>query len=153
VSAAGFAELEARLVGHPFPGGTFVVEEFERWLSHDGLQSPDIPPPGLHPVWVVLGALRGMGITIEDLIELADATPDDGVVFGETWLEQHRTLQAGVEYTVRGGVKSLVRREGRRAGTFDVLTFELELCESGGEVAAVSSQSFVIRRGAAPDAG
>ncbi len=99
-------------------------------------------------MWVVLGALRGMGITIEDLIELADATPDDGVVFGETWLEQRRTLQAGVEYTVRGGVRSLVRREGRRAGTFDVLTFELELCAPGGEVAAVSSQSFVIRRGA-----
>jgi hypothetical protein len=152
VSAGGFAELEARLVGHPFPGGTFLVEEFERWLSHDGLQAPDIPPPTLHPVWVVLGALRGMGMTIEQLIELADATPDDGVVFGETWLEQHRPLQAGVEYTVSGGVTSLVRRQGKRAGLFDVLTFELELCEPGGETAAVSSQSFVIRRGRTGDA-
>ena len=98
-----------------FPGGTFVVEDYERWLSHDAMQAPTLPDGVLHPAWIVLGALRGMGITLDDFIELAGATPDDGVVFGETDYEQHALLRSDTEYTVRGGIASVTRREGKRA--------------------------------------
>jgi hypothetical protein len=145
------ADLEQRLVGHALPGGTFVVEDYERWLSHDAMQAPELPDGVLHPAWIVLGALRGMGITIDDLIELAAATPDDGVVFGETDYEQHAVLRSDTEYTVRGGVKSVTRRDGKRAGAFDVVVIELVIEDRAGVVAAVSRQSFIFfrQRGAA----
>jgi hypothetical protein len=140
------ADLEERLVGHAFPGGTFVVEDYERWLSHDAMQAPPLPDGVLHPAWIVLGALRGMGITLDDLIELCGATPEEGVVFGETDYEQHALLHSGTEYTVRGGVTSVTRREGRRVGPFDVVVIELTIAEPGGAVAAVSRQSFIFFR-------
>jgi hypothetical protein len=152
MSDAAFAELERRLSGHTFPGGTFVVEEYERWLAQDAMQAVAPAAPLLHPVWIVLGALRGMGVTTDELMELADARPTDGVLFGETELHQHQVLRAGANYRVRGGVKSIVRRTGKRAGVFDTLTFELELLDEQGALAAVSSQTFIIRR-AADDAG
>ncbi|GGL94651.1 hypothetical protein [Nakamurella endophytica] len=139
-------ELRERLVGHPFPGGSFRVAEYERWLSHDAMRSPALAAPLLHPVWILLGALRGMGISIDELTGLAGAGAHDGTVFGETEMEQRRPLRADVEYTVRGGVADLVRRVGRRAGTMDLLTFRLEIVEPTGEVAAVSSQTFVFPR-------
>jgi hypothetical protein len=148
MSDAAFAELEQRLTGHAFPGGTFVVEEYERWLAQDAMLAVRPAAPLLHPVWIVLGALRGMGLSIDELIELADARPTDGVVFGETELRQQQPLRAGANYRVRGGVKSIVRRTGRRAGVFDTLTFELELLGTDGALVAVSSQTFIIRRGA-----
>lgn len=145
---AAFADLERRLTGHAFPGGTFVVEEYERWLAQDAMQAVVPVAPLLHPVWVVLGALRGMGVTIDELMELADARPTDGVVFGETELRQVTPLRADASYRVRGGVTSIVRRTGKRAGVFDALTFELEILDPDGALAAVSSQTFIIRRGA-----
>jgi hypothetical protein len=138
--------LRQRLVGHSFPGGVFRVESYERWLSHDAMRSPVIAGTALHPVWVMLGALRGMGLTIDELTALGEAGAEDGTVFGETLLEQRRPLQSGVEYTVRGGVTDIVRRVGRRAGTMDMMTFRLELQDPTGRTAAVSEQTFIFPR-------
>jgi len=141
-----FEQLRERVVGVQFPGGTFVVEEYERWLSHDAMQSPALPDSVLHPVWILLGALRGMGMTIDELTAIADAGAHDGTMFGETELEQHRPLRTSVEYTVRGGVTDLVRKQSQRAGRMDLMTFRLELVEPSGEVAAVSQQTFIFPR-------
>src|SRR5262249_50389796 len=129
-----------------FPGGTFVVEDYERWLSHDALQSVVLPDGVLHPVWIVLGALRGMGISIDELIELAGASADDGGVFGETDYEQHLPLLSGAEYTVHGGITSVKRRAGKSGGVFDVVVFELAIQDTAGRRAAVSRQSFIFFR-------
>lgn len=146
MSTPDIDELRERLVGHAFPGGVFEVAEYERWLSHDAMHAPPLPAGVLHPVWVLLGALRGMGITIDELTALAGAGPADGTVFGETSLEQREPLRAEVEYRVRGGITEVVRREGRRAGTMDLMTFRLELVDPDDEVAAVSEQTFVFPR-------
>jgi len=139
-------ELREKVVGHPFPGGTFSVPEYERWLSHDAMHSPTIAMPTLHPVWILLGALRGMGMTIDELTALVGAGAEDGTVFGETVMEQHQPLQADVEYRVRGAIVDLVRREGRRAGLMDLMTFRLELVDPDDQVAAISEQTFVFPR-------
>lgn len=141
-----FAAFRERVVGTRFPGGVFTVEEYERWLSHDAMHAPALPAGLLHPVWVLLGALRGMGITTDELTAIADAGAHDGTLFGETELEQRAPLRAGVEYAVRGGVTDLVRRESQRAGRIDLMTFRLEIVSPGGEVAAVSVQTFIFPR-------
>jgi hypothetical protein len=145
--APSFDELQARLVGQAFPGGRFSVEEHERWLSHEAMKSPPIEAPMLHPVWILLGSLRGMGLTIEELVGLAGMDPGAGVLFGETEICQIEPLRTGVEYTVTGAVTALERRQGRRAGTFDVLTFSIELALEGKTV-ATSTQAFILIRGA-----
>lgn len=143
-------DLRARLVGHEFPGGVFRVAAYERWLSHDAMHAPRLPDGVLHPVWILLGALRGMGVTIDDLTELAEVGPGDSTVFGETVFEQAEPLRTDVEYRVRGGIRDLARREGRRAGTMDLMTFRLELVAPDERVVAVSEQTFVfLRKGAA----
>lgn len=140
------ARLRQRVVGHRLPGGSFEIADYERWLGHDAMLAPALPPGVLHPVWILLGALRGMGVSTEELIGLAEATPADGVLFGETTMEQHTPLRSGVPYRVTGAVTGLDRRAGRRAGTMDVLTFELSLTDPDGALAAVSTQAFLIMR-------
>ncbi|MFN8224796.1 MAG: hypothetical protein U0R50_16300 [Gaiellales bacterium] len=146
MTSPGIAELKRSLEGHVFPGGEFVVEDYERWLSHDAMQAAPLPEGVLHPVWILLGALRGMGVTLDELIELGGSSPDDGVVFGETDYEQHAPLRTGVTYRVSGGVKSVTRRAGKQGGVFDVLVVELRIDEAGGAPAAVSRQSFIFFR-------
>lgn len=146
-------ELRRRLVGHRFPGGTFRVESYERWLSHDAMQTSEIAAPVLHPVWVLLGALRGMGMTIDDLIELAGARNDEGVVFGETVLEAGRPLVSDETYVVHGAITELKRRESRRAGVIDLITFRLQIDDSDGAQVAASTQTFVFPRAGGADAG
>ena len=142
---ADFAELRARVEGYRLPGGGFRVTPHERFLSHDAMGAPGIPDPVLHPVWILLGALRGMGLTIEDLVGVAEATPQDGVLFGSTELKQLSPLRAGVDYVVEGEIKELSRHHGKRAGTMDRLVFEMRIASQEG-LCAVNEQTFLIMR-------
>ncbi len=144
MSDAEFQALHDRVVGTQLPGGTFIVAEYERWLSHDALQSPPLPEGLLHPVWVLLGALRGMGITLGELMAIAEA--GEGTMFGETELEQVEPLRTGVVYLVRGSITQLARRESRKMGPMDLMTFRLEIVDPTGAVVAVSVQVFIIPR-------
>ena len=141
-----FAALQRRLTGLPLPGGTFTVAEHERWLAHDAMKSPRLADGQLHPVWIVLGALRGLGMTIEELVGLAGAASADGALFGETTLEQLTPLRADLMYAVSGVVTGITRRTGRRAGVMDLMTIELTLTEPDGTPAAVSLQTFILMR-------
>ncbi len=144
MSDAEFELLRDRVVGTQLPGGTFAVEEYERWLSHDAMQSPPLPEGLLHPVWVLLGALRGMGITLDELTAIAGA--GEGTMFGETELEQFEPLRTGVVYLVRGSITELARRESRKMGLMDLMTFRLEIVDPAGTIVAVSVQVFIIPR-------
>ena len=67
-------------------------------------------------------------------------------MFGEAEIEQRIPLRIGESYEVRGGITGVVRKEGRRAGVFDIVTLRLELVDAEGEVAGVSTNSFVFPR-------
>lgn len=143
---AAFDARRARLVGYKLPGGEFRVQPHERWLSHDAMRSGEIPAPLLHPSWILLGGLRGMGMSIDDLIRLADSEPDAGVVFGETELEQLEPLVAGQRYLVGGEITDLRRRTSRRAGVIELLDFRLDIRNEAGDLVATHTETFVFPR-------
>lgn len=142
-----FEERRRRLVGYRLPGGEFRVQPHERWLSHDAMLNWNIPEPLLHPSWILLGGLRGMGISIDDLIRLADSEPEAGVVFGETELEQFEPLEAGRRYLVSGEITDLRRRTSHRAGVIDLLDFRLDVKSEAGDLVATHTETFVFPRG------
>jgi len=142
-----FEQLRERVTGHVLPGGTFRVAGHERWLSHEAMQSAEVDVPVLHPVWILLGGLRGMGLSMDELMNLARPGPADSVLFGETEVEQRVPLCADTDYAVAGSVVALSRKQGQRSGTLDIMTVRLEISElATGELAAVSSQTYLITR-------
>lgn len=139
------AQLES-LVGRQFPGAQYRIEPYDHWLRADAMLSPDLPPGAAHPMYVFFAAIGAMGMSLDDLFAMAEATADSGVMFGEAGIEQRHGLKVGETYRVSGGIVDVKRKAGQRAGTFDILTFRLELQDSDGEVAAVSTNSFVFPR-------
>ena len=95
---------------------------------------------------VYYGALAGMGLSVDELFALVGATADDGPMFGEATMEVERPLVVGATYTVTGAIVGVTRKEGRKAGVFDIVTFRLELADADGAVAAVSTNSFIFPR-------
>ncbi len=134
------------LVGQPFPGGTFTVEPYQNWLTNDVVLAPQRDDDLAHPMYCYYAALAGMGISLDELFALAHATADDGVMFGEAEIELVAPMRVGVTYTVRGTFTSVVRKEGKKAGVFDIVAFALELVDPTGAVAGISTNSFVFPR-------
>ena len=68
-------------------------------------------------------------------------------MFGEAG-HRARTGRSGSARRSRisGGITGVVRKEGRKAGVFDIVTFRLELVGEDGALAAVSTNSFIFPR-------
>jgi hypothetical protein len=138
-------ELE-RLVGTSFPGGRYTIEPYRHWLMADAVGEAPASSGKAGPMQIYFGAMAGLGLTLDELFALVGSSAADGPMFGEAEIEQRRPLRIGETYDVRGGITGIVRKEGRRAGVFDILTFRLELVGDDGEVAGVATNSFVFPR-------
>jgi hypothetical protein len=135
------------VVGHQFPGGTTTVPAWMNTLWGDAVLAPEDPSPNVHPVLVYYAAVQGSGIEFQDIFDLMGLADGAAVMLGEQTFTFNEPLQVGREYNVEGGMTSVVRKTGRRAGTFDIATFELRVLEPGAdEPAAISTTSFVFQR-------
>jgi hypothetical protein len=144
----GAPEDYSHRVGHRFPGGTTVVPSWMNYLWGDAVLAGDDPSPDVHPVLVYYAAVQGSGVTFQDIFDLMGASADSGVMVGEQKFRFNRPMQIDTEYRVEGGIIGVERKVGRRAGTFDICTFELNVLEgAGSEPVAVSTTSFVFPRG------
>ena len=75
----------------------------------------------LEPDWAVahqglayLVALRGAGVSIQDIFDLMDATADSGVVFGEFQVDYRGVLRPGATYECEADVVEVERKSGKR---------------------------------------
>jgi hypothetical protein len=143
--AVALQELEA-LVGKPFPGGSYTIEPYRHWLFVDASKAEPMRDGTAHPMEAYYGALAGMGLSVDELFALVGASADDGPMFGEAEIEVVKPLQVGATYNIAGRIVDITRKEGRRAGVFDIVSFRLELRDDAGELAAVSTNSFVFPR-------
>ena len=143
--AIAVEEIEA-LVGKPFPGGSYTIEPYWYWLMEDAVGAPAKRQGTASPMQVYYGALAGMGISVDELFTLVGATAEDGPMFGEAGIEVLQPLVIGETYQVTGGITGVVRKEGRKAGVFDIVSFRLELANDDGELVGVSTNSFIFPR-------
>lgn len=135
------------LIGHRFPGGRTSVPHWMNRLFGDAVAAEEDPSPDVHPALVYYAAVQGSGVTFDDIFDLMVASADSGVMVGEQTFRFERPLQIEKVYEVDGGIVDVERKVGRRAGTFDICTFELRVREPGEtEPIAVSTTSFVFPR-------
>jgi hypothetical protein len=138
-------DLRARLVGLEFPVGSFEVPGYEDWIARVCVGAPPSADGLLHPGSVLWGALRGSGFDLDRIIGLCGASWDDGVLFGETSVEQLRPMCAGVRYAVRGRFLDVERRAGRQIAEFDLVTYEMRI-ELEDVLVGRCTNAFVIPR-------
>ena len=136
----------AHRAGYAFPGGTTTVEPWFNHLWCDAVCA-DETAPYVHPMLVYYAAVEGSGVTFQDIFDLFDGSPESGIMVGEQSVDLRAPVLIGQEYEVSGGLTDVQRKSGRRAGTFDIASFALELRAPGSpEVVATTTTSFVFPR-------
>lgn len=136
-------DLEAQ-VGRKFPGGRYTIAPWRAWLTNDAMQAPP-DPEFAHPAFVFLAATGAMGLTWDELFDWFGASAADGPMFGDTEMTIAQPLRVGRTYLVSGSIVSAARKQGRKAGTFDLVGYVLELCD-GDTLAATCRNSIVFPR-------
>jgi hypothetical protein len=125
-SIVAVEEMEA-LVGHRFPGGTFTIEAWEDTLLCDVMACPRLPGDLAHPAFLFHAPLAGVGLSYGEIFKLCHAESVEAVRAGEYAWEVHRPLRVGRTYRMSGGIEGVARKEGRRAGLMDIVTFRIDV--------------------------
>jgi hypothetical protein len=122
----GLDQLDS-LPGRAFPGGSFLITAQEDTTMRGVVGAPPRAGDVAHPVWMFAGPQRAMGISIDDLFGWCGSSATEGPMLGETQLAMPEPLLIERRYAVTGGIVAATRKQGRRAGVFDIVTFELNV--------------------------
>jgi hypothetical protein len=135
------------LIGHCFPGGRTTVPRWMNQLWCDAVCADGDTYPHVHPALVYYAAVQGSGTTFQEIFDLLDGDNGSGIMVGEQRFRFAEPMEIDVEYDVRGAIIGVERKSGRRAGTFDIATFELIVSPIGElEPIATATTSFVFPR-------
>lgn len=137
------------LPGTALAGGSFTISAEENRRLEANLGAEPAADGTAHPLYAYLATQRGIGTSVSELLELAGFRLEDGPMLGSCELELRGPLRTGVRYAVSGTIVDIERKSGRRAGTFDLLTYREDLVDPEGQRAASATNTFVLRRTAA----
>jgi hypothetical protein len=144
-------ELRRKLDGQDLPGAELTVEAHESALADHALLAPAEDTDHAHPLWLLVLALRGMGITVDELCWRAAQRPQDTLLFGNCDIAQHHPVRVGHRFRTCASVGPVVRKESRGGGVLDFVTVRVEVHDltvpSDGPVGAVT-EGFIFKRGA-----
>src|SRR5687768_5313134 len=91
--------LQVTLEGMRLPGGRITIEEHEAVIGDRALRATAAGDDNAaHPIWFVIASLRCMGISVEELCDLAGQEDGDALLFGNCRVDQHEPLRTGSTY-------------------------------------------------------
>ncbi len=133
------------LANHRLRGGTFSLTQelcaaFDRAVAQR--DATDFTSAAL--AYAV--AQRGLGDSMEAILDLADFRIEDGPLLGACDLELDGELEPDTTYEVSGEISSLVTKRGRSTGPFDLLTVKGQVMSPAGTKVATVTNTFVLRR-------
>jgi hypothetical protein len=135
------------LVGRPFPGGTYTVERWENVMLHEVTAAAPSPGGLVHPIGLFHVPLAACGWTYAEIFEICRAESDEAVRAGEYRWELHAPMREGVRYDVTGEFVDVERKQGRRGGIFDAVTFRLRLVDhAASTLAATVTNTWLFLR-------
>jgi hypothetical protein len=126
-------EMQA-LVGRPFPGGSYTVAHWENFLLHDVVECTPSGDGSVHPIGLFHVPLAACGWTYAEIFEQCHAESAEAVRAGEYHWEIAEPLLEDRTYDVTGQFVDVERKHGRRGGTFDKVTFRLDVTDRDRDV-------------------
>src|SRR5690242_14937774 len=129
------------LVGRALPSGTFTLtrERYEQFAQ--GVEGDPSADPTVDALWILSAS------EATELLAMADCDiVEDGPMLGGISMDVQRALRLDHEYVTRKQIVGLERKQGKRAGTFDLLKVRAALADDDGEVAAVLTTYVLPRR-------
>ena len=100
-----------------------------------------------HPIYYYIATQVAMGKTVAGVCETCKFDVDDRPMMGSSGVRFSAPLIVGESYKVTGEILSLVRKQSRKLGVMDVLTYRLRLHPAaGGDVLLETDNVWVLPR-------
>lgn len=138
--------LQQTLAGKRLPGGEVAIHDYENAIAARALRSEVNDREHAHSIWFIVCSLRGMGVSVNELCDMAQAGPHDTLLYGEVSIEQDLPLRVGTSYRVSAVITDVGRSALRDGSTLDKVTVLTEVSHGDVRHGAVVS-TYLFKRG------
>jgi len=97
-----------------------------------------------HPIYYYIATQVAMGKTVAGVCETCEFDVEDGPMMGSSGVKFSEPLMVGESYKVTGEILSLVRKQSRKLGVMDVLTYRLRLHKLGDGTCALETDNVWV---------
>ena len=144
-------ELDPGLVGRRLPGDLTTITPHQSAIADHALHASSDADAGefAHSIWFLVIALRGMGISVDELCALADKKDTDTLLFGTCGIDQAYPLTVGHTYRTTATIDSVDRRTTRDGSILDSLTVTVTVfdTEDPTSIACAVTSVYLFKRG------
>lgn len=139
-------ELRSALAGRELPGASFRLEHYESAIADHALLAPDCDRDVPHPLWFIVASLRGMGITVGELCDLALKTTNDTLLLGTVEVTQDRPLRPAADYLATARIGKVTRRTTRDGSILDSVVVVVRLYGDDGLQSGTVTSTYLFKR-------
>jgi hypothetical protein len=139
-------DLRAALDGRALPGGTLRIDRHESLIADHALRAPDRDDDLAHPLWFVIASLRGMGITVDELGDLAKKRQTDTLLLGEVAVTHDHPLLVGAIYHTQAQVDQVDRHRTRAGRTLDRVVVTVRVEDDSGRCHGTVTSTYLFLR-------
>ncbi len=97
-----------------------------------------------HPIYYYIATQVAMGKTVAGVCETCEFDVEEGPMMGSSGVRFQEPLMVGESYKVSGEILSLVRKQSRKLGVMDVLTYRLRLHKADGGVCVLETDNVWV---------
>jgi hypothetical protein len=97
-----------------------------------------------HPIWYYVATQVAMGKSVAGLCAACEFDVDDGPMMGSSGVNFSGPIVVGEQYRVTGEILSLVRKQSRKLGVMDVLTYRLRLVPVSGAAPVLETDNVWV---------
>jgi hypothetical protein len=97
-----------------------------------------------HPIYYYVATQVAMGKTVAGVCQTCEFDVEDGPMMGSSGVRFSDPLMVGENYKVTGEILSLVRKQSRKLGVMDVLTYRLRLHKADGSVCVLETDNVWV---------
>ena len=141
-------QLKDELEGMELPGSFLEVSILESHAVDEVVRAGQHDSAIAHPIWCVIASLRGMGISVERLGDLAREESGDVLLFGDVEVVQELPLIVGSTISVTAGITKVDRRLTREGHALDSVIVVNRLLSDDGVTLGTVTCTYLFKRGA-----
>ncbi|KGB83317.1 MAG: hypothetical protein CL814_10500 [Confluentimicrobium sp.] len=135
------------VAGYSLDGETYTIESDENRALCESLGVAPDPEGKAHPIYYYIATQVAMGETVAGLCNVCAFDIEDGPMMGGSNPSFNAPLMVDEPYQVRGQIDSIVRKESRKLGIMDIMTYTLHLDRLNGERMCSATNSWIFPRG------
>jgi hypothetical protein len=97
-----------------------------------------------HPIYYYIATQVAMGKTVAGVCDICEFDVEEGPMMGSSGVKFSEPLIVGESYKVTGEILSLVRKQSRKLGVMDVLTYRLRLHKQADDTCILETDNVWV---------